>query len=87
MPKVKAYTPMRSKREAWEDDARAVLRQAMGRNNISQTQMADALGVSQSAVCMRIKRLGFTLGDLFLLDPLLHFTDAERAIITGARSA
>ena len=59
-----------------------VIRQALGRNNLTQKQLANEVIISEPTLCKKIKNPKlFTLGEVEKLDRELHFTDQEKEIL------
>lgn len=59
-----------------------VIRQALGRNNLTQKQLANEVIISEPTLCKKIRKPElFTLGEVERLDNELHFTDQEKEIL------
>lgn len=67
----------------YRKDVNRVIRTAMARNEIpSQKYMGECIGLSETQTSNRFKK-GWTCYELFQLNRLLHFTEAERITILG----
>ena len=59
-----------------------VIRQALGRNNLTQKELANEVIISEPTLCKKIRKPElFTLGEVEKLDRELHFTDQEKNIL------
>ena len=59
-----------------------VIRQALGRNNLTQKELANEVIISEPTLSKKIKNPTlFTLGEVEKLDRELHFTDQEKNIL------
>ena len=59
-----------------------VIRQALGRNNKNQKQLANEVNLSEPTLSKKIKNPKLiTLGEVEKLDRELHFTDQEKNIL------